>query len=185
MIHLDETLLLGEGGDKFCYSHPFDKTRCIKIVKSDASAQKNIQIELRAYALLQKRKIAAPYLSSYFGTLDTNLGLGYVFEYIASFIGGLEELKPEELKERILDLYQKCLIDSVVLRDLSIGNLRLDASRNIKIIDGLGAREFFPICYWSRFFARQKIRRKFAELIDGLREKTNEWTQPLRKGNAS
>jgi len=179
MIELEQTLLIGEGGDRVCYLHPEDHTKCIKVTKHNKSSHKNTLLELKAYRTLQRRNIKPAYIASYFGTTQTTSGVGYIFEYIDTRSRRIEHLPPEELKDKIFDLYEKCLNDSVVLRDLSIDNITVGSDGNIRIIDGLGARELIPICYWSRYFARQKLKRKFDSFIKKLEKRTKGWTRPL------
>lgn len=181
MIELNETFLIGEGCDKLCYFHPENKNQCIKILKKKQSAEKRIIREMKALTHLQRKKNPPSYISYCREKVETSLGIGYVFDYIKPAADTLEQLNGEILKTKIEELYARCLKDAVILTDMHLDNFILAENGKMHIIDGLGCGEFIPICYWSKFFARAKIKRKFDKLLERLEKRTNGWTQPAIK----
>ncbi|MGC6456789.1 MAG: YrbL family protein [Akkermansiaceae bacterium] len=185
MIRLHSELIIGSGRDKHCYFHPSDESRCVKILKSEPSAKKRMLREIKVHKKIAQQGAKYSYLSSYLCKVETNLGFGYIFEHIESFHKKIEDLDADFLKEKLMDIYRKCYIDALPMCEVRLDNLVLDKSGNFQIVDGLGWAEFIPICYWSKFFARRKIKRKFTKLINNLEERTSGWTHPLASSKLS
>ncbi len=179
MLELNRSLFLGEGGDKRCYRHPADGSRCVKVLGDKEGALKRVLREVQAHEHLKKRGLRPSYLSFYLGQEETNLGTGYVFEYVDPVPNALEVMSPIELRKTIDDLLEECLRDAVVLDDMHLDNLIMDRSGVVRIIDGLGCGDFLPFCYWSRYLARRKVRRKFQGLYDRISRVTDGWARPV------
>lgn len=93
MIHLPENhsdeLVIGVGAHRACYIHPEDHQKCIKVIYSqnDPIASKEIKRELAYYKHLNSYLKDWRGLTRYYGTVETNLGTGYVYDRIVDFDG--------------------------------------------------------------------------------------------------
>lgn len=87
MLTIDESTLLGRGGSKDVYIDPRDEGRCIKIVR-DGSFPRDLRMETR-YRKVRKwrHQPESELLVGYYGTVETNLGTGYVFERVRDYDG--------------------------------------------------------------------------------------------------
>lgn len=164
-----EKHFLGEGANKICYNHPKDESLCVKVLKDRPCAKRRTKREIKTYKQLKRRKVTGRYIAHYFGTIETNLGRGYLFEYLSVDETILDTFSAEELKEKLQLLYEHCYRDAVVLSDLHADNLVVRDDGQLCIIDGLGSGEFIPICYWSKYFTRRKLSRKFKRLAKELK----------------
>ena len=79
-IILDESLFIGEGAIKKVYSHPNDKSKCIKIEKNDNNKMwKNLHDEFRFFKLYSNKP---KYITKFYGLVKTNKGLGLVYKTV-------------------------------------------------------------------------------------------------------
>ena len=57
MVILSEELLIGEGGERYCYSLPGEPSRCVKVTKYALKGRlEQSVVEYDYYQLLKKRK---------------------------------------------------------------------------------------------------------------------------------
>lgn len=97
MIHLPENhsdeLVIGVGAHRACYIHPEDHQKCIKVIYSqnDPIASKEIKRELAYYKHLNSYLKDWRGLTRYYGTVETNLGTGYVYDRIVDFDGKISQ----------------------------------------------------------------------------------------------
>jgi len=180
IIVLDEEHYIAEGHTQKCYKHPEHKNLCIKIVKyNPSSGSRNIH-EIDYYEKLKKKhkKYAYPFYSKYYGTVNTNLGNGYIFDLIRDIptneisLTLCDYLKmknapfSDDLLTQELDRLKKMMIEyKVVARDLYARNIccKVISNTSIKlvIIDGMGHRDFIPLVDYFSFFTKLKIERIF------------------------
>lgn len=80
MINLEENGLVGRGYHRSCYRHPEDSRLCIKVL--DGDHQKEADREIAYYRQLERRGAAWEMLARYHGSIETNFGLGQVFDLI-------------------------------------------------------------------------------------------------------
>ena len=93
-IELKEALFYGNGRHKRCYLHPHNDARCIKMAYS-ADGQKDLDREIKYLKVLKNKGKNYDVLPKYFGTVETNLGTGYIYELIADD-GGTKSLTLED-----------------------------------------------------------------------------------------
>lgn len=176
MIELLPQLLIGSGRHRECYQHPEDPSLCIKItVRGDA--REDIR-EQKYYKILEKRGGCWDIVARYYGIIDTQKGPGGVYDLVHDYDGSISRsveayCTDSHVTEDIYD--QMCLaLGAAYERMRQYGLLTLDlqpynllfqrtceTEGRIIIIDNIGTNDFIPICYYSRFFARMKIRRKW------------------------
>lgn len=205
------TLALGDlspfaiGGTRLCFVHPEDSSKCIKVLRGDRTPQTRRQLtkgikkfrpvkhwddqqkELTAYRQLLARETQGlwQHIPEFFGSVETDLGLGVVTRIFRNFDGNfprnLEQEVPcgidDSLKTGIANFKSWLRRELVVTRDLLPHNIivvrdSLQHSR-LMIVDGLGNSEWIPVSTWFRSFARRKIERKITKFefrIESLRE---------------
>lgn len=81
---LTEADLLGQGAHKKVYRHPEDPARCVKICFKEDDEDIRRELDYRHRC---KRTYYSQMLPKYCGTVETNLGTGYVFELVRDFDG--------------------------------------------------------------------------------------------------
>ena len=84
MIVLSGADYIGEGDIRTCYEHPQNKSLCIKVPKPHVTREYTYK-EILYFLKLQKRnttKFNYPFYSDYQGEVETNFGLGQVFDLV-------------------------------------------------------------------------------------------------------
>lgn len=176
MIELTPDHLIGKGRTRFCYRHPDDPGKCIKIDKRATGGA--TEKEARYYQKLGRLRpnLAYTHIPRFYGFAETNLGRGGVFDLVRDettgeiskslsyFIRTGEASADNPLWQEAHRTYMKTLYDeAVIIRDFDPGNLcsrrMRDGSYQLVSIDGIGHRDFLPLCDYFPWFARRKLRR--------------------------
>lgn len=206
-----KTLNLGQespfavGGTRLCFVHPDDSNKCVKVLRPDRTPQARRKLttgikklrtakhwddqlkELSAYRhLLALDKPALwHHIPEFFGSVETDLGLGIVTRIFRNFDGNFPRNLEQEVPNGIdgvlragIEEFKKWLRQElVVTRDILPHNIIVvrDSSElcRLMIVDGLGNSEWIPVSTWFRSFARRKIERKitkFEHRVDNLLE---------------
>ncbi|MXZ56107.1 MAG: hypothetical protein F4227_08035 [Gammaproteobacteria bacterium] len=206
IVNLSQLTPFAIGGTRLCFVHPDDSNKCIKVLREDRTPQTRRQLtkgikklrpvkhwddqqkELTAYRQLLARntQVLWHHIPEFFGSVETDLGLGIVTRIFRNFDGkfpkNLEEEVPhgidDSLKNGIADFKAWLRQELVVTRDLLPHNIIVvrDSMQHCRlmIVDGLGNSEWIPVSTWFRFFARRKIERKifkFNHRVESLRVK--------------
>jgi hypothetical protein len=181
MIELCEKWFLSKGQTRACYIHPEDPSKVIKVDFIDKGYEQTAKEALyyRKIARL-KPDIEYDFIPRFHGSVETNLGKGGIFDLIRDEDTG-------EVSKTLADYYrdggmqsgraswdeafsrfrERLYSTGVIIKDLNMRNLcvqrRLDGSRHLVAIDGIGHRDFIPLCDYLPWFARRKIRRSILE----------------------
>jgi hypothetical protein len=147
VIALSDKYLISVGTNRACYSNPDNKLLCIKINIGD---NKETHREIKYYMFLKKKNISWEMLSKYYGSINTNLGKGEMFELIRDYNGNISKqlnyyLKSNEDKECLLNMLLKLksylLEEMIIVKDLNAANIvyqkYTQSSGRLVIIDGL------------------------------------------------
>ncbi len=193
-IQLDDSMIIGKGLHRFCYQHPADPSRCIKVsLDNSARSLKEINRELRYYRFLAGRQHTEnldSILPSYHGKVETSQGEGHVFDLVLDVDGKIS--KPlsyylrnqaalEKYGDTIRAAYQQFKIKA------SQGNLITMALKpynilfqikgkdqyELVIVDSLGMANLIPAAYLSRYLAKAKIKRHLAKFERIIGERFN------------
>lgn len=179
------------GGTRRCYVHPDDETRCVKVLRADRTPRARRDAvagwrrfkplrsfddqrkENRAYRHLKRRgQLDWTHVARYYGTVETDLGLGIVTalyrDWDGSFPRNLEELLPAGMTDSIEAAIREFKVwlrrELFLSRDLLPHNIIAVADSaeryRLLIVDGIGNSEFIPVSHWLKSFARLKIERK-------------------------
>ncbi|MFC0605379.1 YrbL family protein [Winogradskyella pulchriflava] len=181
MIQLEDRHYIGEGEIRFCYEHPNKKGLCIKIPRPETTRAYTNK-ELLYFKKLSKRnktKYNYPFYSDFYDEIQTNKGLGQVFDLVRDETTGkisktLEyyliqsnEIDDKKLENALLELKHQMTKHKVFTRDLRARNIcckiNKDGSIRLIIIDGIGHRDFFPFADWFHYFSQKKVDRTFTK----------------------
>jgi len=186
---------IGAGQERICYQHPDDDSKVVKIQIGDSDKQ--TRRELALYASLKRRGMNDfEHIPGFHGSVQTNLGSGFVVDRIADFDGQISrslwwhfergypvaEFLPylEDLRRYLLD---NRIVFSVDMGRYNILFQKLSSSRaRLVVIDGLGNHTSINWLDNIDFLARRKIRRRWQRFIGRLHNYSSE-TMRLHEGS--
>ena len=180
---LTEELFIGKGGHQTSYIHPIDKTKCIKIPHTPDDG--DVKKEMRYRKICRKKLDNSKIITKYYGFVDTNLGLGYVFERILDLNGqtskDLKDFLPKDepsademkiIKELFINFKKDFLYEKIAIVDTDITNFMVQQiapdKYQMRIVDNIGTPVAIPLVYYFEFAAAWKSRRYWNFLIDLL-----------------
>ena len=192
-VYLTEELLIGKGGRKDVYINPENPAQCIKINARDAGDHR---VEMNYRRSRELRNLPPSGLMvSYFGTVETNLGTGYVFERIVDYDGmhskTIEELIQLELQARrdnssvksilgtdkeyprvmevLLRFRKELFQDNIIIGDMWPYNYMVQfdtpSEWRVRIVDDFGTSSHIPIMYYIDYFGAKHVRRYWCKFI--------------------
>jgi hypothetical protein len=184
-FELTDSLLLAQGGERFCFIHPKDNSKIIKVIKPEL-INHNEQNKLEdiyynfLYAKYEKEELS--YIAKYYSKTDTNYGDGLIFERIIDYNGENSKHFRYYLKNNILSNEEElCLLDdlksfleyyNILFIDVSTVNLFCqEISKNrykLIVFDGLGGRRFgfkFSLYLKSKLFTKYKVKKQWKKFI--------------------
>jgi len=182
MIMLNDSYLIGTGTNRACYQHPNDNNKCIKVTISGNFSESNK--EKKYYIFLKNKAISFDFIAKYYGTIETNMGEGLIFELIKDSNKNIS--KPlsiyffeknfsdevEALVEKLIKLKKYLIKEKIIVKDLSFANILYQKSKNrLVIIDGVINNEFIPISTYIDYFTIRKINRRWELFINKLSRK--------------
>lgn len=183
ILKINEELFIGSGGHQATYIHPIDLTKCIKIPhdKDDGDVKKEMRYRKICAAKLNKSRL----VTEFFGTVETNLGLGYVFERVLDYDGKtsldmkkfLPKTKPDaKTLQRIwtilLNFKSDFLHENIAIVDTDIENFMVQETApgayRVRIVDNIGTPVLIPLVYYFDFAAAWKARRYWNRIVEWL-----------------
>lgn len=185
IVNLIRDQAIGKGSNRVCYVHPKDLTKCIKITHSDDNSE--TRNEIKYYKTLQKNDISWDFLAKYYGSVDTSLGQGELYDLIRDYNGEISKtlsfyLQKDErtktLQNPILlleNLKEYTLNQGIVVKDLNTKNIlyqKID-EKNVQliIVDGIANNDHLPFSKYISFFKEKKIKRLWKRFEDSLPQK--------------
>ena len=175
MLYLDESMLLGEGASRKCYSHPKDKKKCLKIEKKSGTINRQ---DLESYHIV--KSILNSYLAGYDDELvETNMGAALVCELIfdedgqpsESFAEYKQTQKPSpQLKDQFLHFFNLLQKNDLFFYDFNPKNFIVQ-----KVPDGVRLR-YIDLKSFKKtrtafaiekipYFAKRKLKRRIERFI--------------------
>lgn len=203
MVVLSEKDYMAEGLARKCYFHPENDKLCIKIGKPDVE-QSHLYKEINYYKKLNKRdssKYENEFYARYHGTVETNLGEGFVYDLVRDeitnevsktlrhyMIKKNKLFSDEVLDEALQRLKSQMIIHKVFASDLKPRNICCkilkDNSVVFVIVDGIGHRDVFPLADWFSFFSKLKIKRRFKKnSLESISQHRQMWRDYDKKNN--
>ena len=183
ILEIKKELFIGAGGHNATYIHPLDKTKCIKIPHDPNDG--DVKKEMRYRRMCAKKLAKSRLVTEFFGTIETNLGLGYVFERVLDYNGQtskdlrdfLPKTKPDSTTlQRIwtilLNFKSDFLRENIAIVDTDIENFMVQeatkGSFRVRIVDNIGTPVLISLVYWFEFAAAWKAKRYWNRIIDWL-----------------
>ena len=193
VLTINEELFIGSGGHQATYIHPIDATKCIKIphLPDDKDVRKEMRYRESCAKKLEKSRL----VTEFFGTVETNLGLGYVFERVLDYDGKtsqnlkdfLPKTKPDaKTLQRIwtllLNFKSDFLRENIAIVDTDIENFMVQEPApdvyRVRIVDNIGTPVLIPLVYWFEFAAAWKAKRYWNKIVTWLAENYSEVIPP-------
>ena len=180
---LTEADLLGQGAHKKVYRHPEDPARCVKICFKEDDEDIRRELDYRHRC---KRTYYSQMLPKYCGTVETNLGTGYVFELVRDFDGQMSRTLQTYLENpglceayfhtnlagMLAELKKELETDLFLSSVMEPYNFCVErvtpATYRFRCIDDLGASSWIPLPYYFQHFALSRIRRYWRRFTDHL-----------------
>ena len=193
ILEIKKELFIGAGGHNATYIHPIDKTKCIKIPHDPNDG--DVKKEMRYRRMCAKKLAKSRLVTEFFGTIETNLGLGYVFERVLDYNGQtskdlrdfLPKTKPDATTlQRIwtilLNFKSDFLRENIAIVDTDITNFMVQeatkGSFRVRIVDNIGTPVLIPLVYWFEFAAAWKAKRYWNKIVDWLAQNYPEIIPP-------
>lgn len=183
VLKINEELFIGSGGHQATYIHPIDPTKCIKIphMKDDGDVKKEMRYREICAAKLERSKL----VTEFFGTIETNLGLGYVFERVIDYDGKasldmkkfLPKTKPDaktlqKIWTVLLNFKSDFLRENIAIVDMDIENFMVQehapGAYRVRIVDNIGTPVLIPLVYYFEFIAAWKAKRYWNRIVEWL-----------------
>ncbi len=193
ILEIKQELFIGAGGHNATYIHPIDKTKCIKIphTPDDGDVKKEMRYRKMCAKKLEKSRL----VTEFFGTIETNLGLGYVFERVLDYNGKtskdlkdfLPKARPDtQTLQRIwtilLNFKSDFLRENIAIVDTDITNFMVQepapGAYRVRIVDNIGTPVLIPLVYWFEFAAAWKAKRYWNKIVDYMAENYSETIPP-------
>ena len=179
MLKLKEEQFLGDGNHKKVYIHPEDEHKCVKLLFTPDDP--DMKREFRYRRSLGKREGQMPLLTKYYGTEETDQGLGYVFERVVDYDGSVSRTLLSELEnptdrarlEQILrDFHQEFMRERFAPAGVDPDNFlvqRISATESrVRIIDNIGTSAKFPLEYYVGFLAKKRAQKYWNRLVGDI-----------------
>lgn len=183
VLKINEELFIGSGGHQATYIHPIDPMKCIKIphMKDDGDVKKEMRYREICAAKLERSKL----VTEFFGTIETNLGLGYVFERVIDYDGKasldmkkfLPKTKPDaktlqKIWTVLLNFKSDFLRENIAIVDMDIENFMVQehapGAYRVRIVDNIGTPVLIPLVYYFEFIAAWKAKRYWNRIVEWL-----------------
>ena len=182
-LTLTDELFIGAGGHQATYIHPIDPTKCIKIPHDPDDG--DVKKELRYRRICKKELEISKLVTKYYGTVDTNKGLGYVFERVLDLNGqtskDLKDFLPTDepnadrlkiIRKLLMDFRNDYLREKIAIVDTDITNFMAQEiaqdKYQMRIVDNIGTPVAIPLVYYFDFAATWKCKRYWNFLLDWL-----------------
>lgn len=170
-FYLSDKLFVVKGVHKAVYRHPSNTRYCIKVTFTFRDT--DIERELLYRKALKIRNKKPSLLPEYFGSVETNLGPGHVFEYIVDY-DNQPSLELKSVFEKNLDVREifrdMLLAQKIVVSDVDPSNFmvqRISADRfTFKVVDNIGSPVMVPLAYYFDFVAERRIAKYWNRFID-------------------
>lgn len=178
IVILTEKTLISAGKGRECHVHPHNKRECIKI-PFNSGGLKDCKREVKYFNQVKKRLGCSDYHSRFLYTVETDRGLGYVYDLIVDQPTGtvsntLEKvyveslflnkgISKEELDSAVSDLVKRLQEDKIQAFDLNAKNIVVQllggGDFKLVIVDGMGRPSYIPLLDWLGFVSRKRIRK--------------------------
>lgn len=183
-LKLQETDFVGKGCHKLTYIHPEDKNKCIKVIYNKDGIT-DIERELRYRKYRDDHHLTSTVLPGYYGTVETDKGLGYIFEYVCDYDGKIsltlmDYVHNEDMLEKdyatvvalLKELKEHLWSDKIVSMGITPENIVFQRTApdtfKVYLITDLGVAEIIPFVLYIDSLAYKKIQRHWDKFVNRL-----------------
>ena len=182
-IILSDEFFIGMGGRQKTFVHPLDPSRCVKIEYNGTI--RDVEKELRYRRICADKLKNSKLITKYFGTVQTNLGTGYVYERVRDYTGNTSrdlgkflgdadagKVSLQTVENVLLSFKEDFLRECIVTVDRNTANFMVQESPKgiyqVRIVDNIGTPVLIPLVYYFRFAAEWKSRRVWNWWVDDM-----------------
>ena len=185
---IDALTYVGSGHHQRVYVHPYDDSKCIKIMRDDHKGKSHerkykvtSQRENDYYDFLAGRGISYDHIAEYHGRMwvqhKDQAQLASVFDLIRNDNGKVSKTldlefhsaNSDELAYAMHELYEY-LLRYKIISGFKMKNIVVQRSRQASpkciLIDNIGNSDFIPICNYVDWLAKRKIRRRWLNFLE-------------------
>lgn len=187
MLNIREEDFIGKGSHKKCYRHPDDSSKCIKMAYSE-EGWKDLKRELEYIEVMNRKGKDYSVLPKYYGGVKTNLGNGYVYDFITNYDGTkcitLEDVIRDEtlflktfdvLALKLIELKSILLKNEIITMGLWPENIIIQYidkdNFRLRVINDMGSAALIPLEYYFIYVAKLRVRKRWNRFLGTL--KTN------------
>jgi len=182
MIKLEKTDYIASGLYCHCYQHPANEVQCIKVPSDHKKATKRLKADLSYYKKLHAKQTDMQYIADYFGTTNTSLGTGYIYQCIKDYDGTISKTLLSHLEENTKEskeifpqlqalgdylIENQILISDIHSKNILVQKLSHNETKLI-IVDGIGDHVFIKIFNMFKSGRKKKITRRWNKYITQL-----------------
>lgn len=181
-IVINDNGFLGQGYHKSVFIHPNDPQKCIKIIYNE-EGKKDINRELRYREHREKQGLSSQLIPQYYGIVETDRGLGYVFQRIFNYDGSTSPTlmdyieNPLEFQQALptiiklmcrlkKQLFQDRLISMHITPENIVFQRISPSETKLMLISDLGSSELIPLVLYFDKLAVAKINRRWQTIIN-------------------
>ena len=182
-IDLSNAVLIGTGDHKKVFIDPADTHKCIKVLFR--TPDEDLERELAYRKIREKRGLKSKLLTTYFGTVETNFGTGYVFEHVIDFDGSTSRTLAQLLKNAVSDTRLVPVVTKVMcvfkamwfeelisVSNVEPGNFMVqrysETDFTVRIIDNIGSSAFIPLPYYFDCVAKFRTKKYWNRFLSEL-----------------
>ena len=182
-IDLSNAVLIGTGDHKKVFIDPADTHKCIKVLFR--TPDEDLERELKYRKIREKRGLKSKLLTTYFGTVETNFGTGYVFEHVIDFDGSTSRTLAQLLKNAVADTRLVPVVTKVMcvfkamwfeelisVSNVEPGNFMVqrysETDFTVRIIDNIGSSAFIPLPYYFDCVAKFRTKKYWNRFLNEL-----------------
>lgn len=181
VLDLSHAVLIGQGTHKKCFVHPQNSARCVKVAYNELG-KRDLNREVKYLRGGFRRKHQSTILPHFYGTVQTNLGEGYVVDFLKNADGtpclSLKTWLETSVVDPQLDplVHQAMLVLKQKIREEQVLCLAIYPENILFQKDSLGAYHPFlvndlgnaariPLAYWIQSVRLRSIEKRWEEFL--------------------
>ena len=182
-LQLTKEMYLGKGRERAAYTHPNDDTKVVKVVYKPTENLNQNELEYEYLQFLEKKSVPFDHLTHCYGTVDTNFGVGYIFERIRDYNGNtstsfknmvLNGVIDPKLELSLLEELKTYLLKhNIIFVDIALSNIFCQeiAPKQYKLVitDGIGGKRTgikSKLYLYSKLFTKYKVSKQWKKLFN-------------------
>lgn len=185
-LTLHETDFISQGSHKKCFHYPKQAKYCIKIPYNEAG-EVDLKREIHYIKrVLKQRGPQSGILPHYYGKVETNFGVGHVFELVTDYDGkisqsiesvlatSLPQPEVQKIHDALLILRDRMLQYRVICMSIYPENILYQRTGThdfrLMLINDMGSRAALPLEYYFSVAAQHKIKRYWNRFVASLQQ---------------